>query len=269
MRTPCPGTVSGCPRTEIVRGSRDQIAPSAIASYGGEENAKAQAVPTAPWVPAGRSGLARPSGKEDRPTTTTTQKPNQANTLARVQALIAGTQKHFPNGQFTLGNVAYTTATLVPALQSLADALTAVSTAHASVKDAITALKGVNAKIMPLVQAYRRYILAAFANATQELADFGMSPAKARAPRTSAQKAATAAKLRATRTARGTTSKKQKLTVHGDVTGVQITPITASANASQPAQPQPAAPPVSTASNAPAPATAAPAATASTTVAAK
>ena len=30
--------------------ARDQIAPFAIASYGGEENAKAQAVPTAPWA---------------------------------------------------------------------------------------------------------------------------------------------------------------------------------------------------------------------------
>jgi hypothetical protein len=187
--------------------------------------------------------------------------------LARVQALIAGTQKHFPNGQFTLGNVAYTTATLVPALQSLVDALTAVNAAHASARDAITALKGVSAKITPLVQAYRRYVLAAFANATQELADFGMSPPKARAPRTSEQKAATVAKLRATRKARGTTSKKQKLEIQGDVTGVQITPITGSANASPTAAPQPAAQPASTASNAPAPATA-PAA-ASTTVAAK
>ena len=188
-----------------------------------------------------------------------------------MQALIAGTQKHFPNGQFTLGNVAYTTATLVSALQSLVDALTAVNTAHAALKDAIAALTATNAKIMPLVQAYRRYVSAAFVNATQELADFGMTPPKARAPRTSAQKAAAAAKLRATRAARGTTSKKQKLTVQGDVTGVQITPITASGNASTstPTPPQPAASPVSTASNAPAPATAAPATTASTTVAPK
>ncbi len=190
--------------------------------------------------------------------------------MARVQAIIAGTLKHFPNGQFTLGNVAYTTATLVPALQSLVDALTAVNTAHASLKDAIAALKGTSTKIMPLVQAYRRYVLAAFSNATQELADFGMTPPKAHAPRTSAQKAAAAAKLRATREARGTTSKKQKLTVHGDVTGVTITPITSSGNASQPAQPQPAAPPVPAASNAPAPVTTAPAAAAaSTTVASK
>jgi hypothetical protein len=35
--------------------------------------------------------------------------------LALVQGLISGTQKHFPSGSFTLGNVTYTTATLVQA----------------------------------------------------------------------------------------------------------------------------------------------------------
>jgi hypothetical protein len=197
--------------------------------------------------------------------------------LARVQALIAGTLKHFPNGQFTLGNAAYTTATLVQVLQSLVDALNAVNTAHASVKDAIAALKGVNTSAVPLMRAYRRYIQAAFATATQELADFGMTPPKARTQRTAEQKAAAAAKVRATRKARGTTSKKQKLAVHGDVTGVQITPVTNSSNTSPPTPPQPApaqtaetqpaAQPVSPASNAPSPATAL--AAASTTVAPK
>ena len=64
---------------------------------------------------------------------------------------------------------------------------------------------------------------------------------------TSEQYAARAAKARATREARGTTSAKQKLTVKGDVTGITVTPITA---------PTEAAPTVSTASSAPTPATA-------------
>jgi hypothetical protein len=49
---------------------------------------------------------------------------------------------------------------------------------------------------------------------------------KPRKPRTSEQLAATAAKIRATREARGTTSKKQKAQIHGNVTGVTITPVT-------------------------------------------
>jgi hypothetical protein len=191
--------------------------------------------------------------------------------LARVQALIAGTLKHFPNGQFTLGKAPYTTVTLVTALTSLVNALTAVNAAHAAVKDALAALEGVNATVVPLMRAYRSYIRATFASATQELADFGMTPPKGHAPRTAEQKAATAAKIRATRKARGTTSKKQKLAVHGDVTGVQITPVTDSGNASPPTPTQPAAQPASTASTAPVspPVTAAPAAAASTTVATK
>ena len=41
----------------------------------------------------------------------------KAAALAHVQALIAGTQKHFPNGSFTLGNTTYTSASLVQVLQ--------------------------------------------------------------------------------------------------------------------------------------------------------
>ncbi len=70
-------------------------------------------------------------------------KPNKAATLAQVQALIAGTEKHFPNGSFTLGNTAYTTATLVLALQSLEQGLAALSAAQANAKDAVTKFRSV------------------------------------------------------------------------------------------------------------------------------
>jgi hypothetical protein len=157
---------------------------------------------------------------------TSTSKPTKAAALAQVQALIAGTQKRFPNQTFTLGNTTFTTATLVQTLQSLAAAMTAVNTAEASAKDARTALQGVNAKVGPVLRDLRRVILAAFGNSTEALADFGLTPPKARAPRTAEQKAAAAAKLRATRAARGTASKKQKAAVKGNVTGIEIKPVT-------------------------------------------
>jgi hypothetical protein len=160
----------------------------------------------------------------------------KAAALARVQALIAGTQKHFPSGQFTLGNTVYTTASLVQLLQGLAAAMTAVNTAEASVKDALKALQGLSAIDTPVIQVYVRYVRAAFDSAAQTLADFGLEPPKARTPLTAEQKAAAVAKLRATRKARGTTSKKQKLAVTGNVTGVVVTPVTAPA-AEPPAQP--------------------------------
>jgi hypothetical protein len=163
----------------------------------------------------------------------TTSNPTRRTALARVQALIAGTQKHFPNDTLTFGNTAHTTATLVQALESLAGALVALSAAHAGVKDAGVALRGIEATVGPLARDYKRFILAAFGSATQTLADFGLQPPKARKPSTSEQRAVRLAKIRATRKARGTTSRKQKLAVKGDVTGVNITPVT-HASASSP-----------------------------------
>jgi hypothetical protein len=176
---------------------------------------------------------------------TTTSKPNKATALAQVRALIAGTQKHFPNGSFTLGNVAYTTATLTQALTSLENAHVAHNAAQASAKDGALTLKGIEANVAPLVRDYRRFLLATFSTAAQDLADFGLLPPKARKPLPSDKRAAATAKMRATRTARGTTSRKKKLAVKGDVTGVVIKPVTSTPTVS------PNAPPASNASSAP------------------
>ena len=171
----------------------------------------------------------------------TTSSQSKATALAQVQALIAGAEKHFPSGQFTLGGTTFTTASLVQALQGLANAMTALNAAQKGAKDALTALQSTETTVDPTLRAFRKLVLAAFASSTQTLADFGLQPPKARTPLTSEQKAAAAAKMRATRKARGTTSKKQKLTVSGNVTGVDITPVTA------PASPTPQAPTAPTA----------------------
>jgi hypothetical protein len=178
-----------------------------------------------------------------------TTRTTKAAALARVQALIAGTQKHFASAQFTLSNTVYTTASLVALLQSVADAITSLNAAQASARDAVKTAQGVEAKAAPVIRDYRRFVLATFGTSIQQLADFGMQPPKARAPRTVEQKATTAAKLRATRKARGTTSKKQKLAIKGDVTGITVTPVT-----TPQAAPSPAPQPASNASSAPSPA---------------
>jgi len=166
---------------------------------------------------------------------------SKASTLAQLQALITGLQKQFPNGQFTLGNTAFTTATLVQALQSLIDAINAVNTAQANAKVAVAALGVTAAKVGPIVLALKRNLLAMFGTATDTLALFGLEPRKAPAPRTGPEIAAAAAKAEATRIARGTTSKKKKLAVTGNVTGVTVTPITTPV-AAPPAQPATATP---------------------------
>jgi len=163
--------------------------------------------------------------------TTTTKATSKAATLAQLQAYITGLQKQLPNGSFTLVSTAYTTAAIVTALQGLITALTAVDTAQAGAKAALVAWQAEDAKWAPIILALKRTLLSMYANAPDTLAVFGLKPRKAPAPRTAAQKAATAAKAKATRQARGTTGKKQKLAVTGNVTGVTITPITAPAPA--------------------------------------
>jgi hypothetical protein len=174
----------------------------------------------------------------------TTKSNTKAAALAHVQALIAGTTKHFPSGSFTIGNTTYTSASLIPVLQGLANAMLARNAAETGAKDALTAEQAAQAQIVPIMRAYERLVLAAFANATQTLADFGLTPLKARTPLTTQQLAVRAAKAKATRAARGTTSKKKKLAIKGNVTGVIETPVTAPPEAA-PAAP---APPVTPAS---------------------
>ncbi len=177
--------------------------------------------------------------------TTSNRNRTKAAALAQVLALIAGTTKHLPNGSFTFGGVTYTAASLVQFLQGLANALTALGAAEAGAKDALAAERAARNQVGPVLLAYRRFLLLTFANSAQTLADFGLAPPKARAPLTTEQLAAKKAKADATRKARGTTGKKQKLAVKGNVTGVTVIPVTVPAAAAAPASPASPVPPAS------------------------
>jgi hypothetical protein len=174
----------------------------------------------------------------------TTTSKTKAAALAHVQALIAGTTKHLPSGSFTIGSTTYTSASLIQVFQGLANAMLARNAAETGAKDALAAEQAAQTQTGPILRAYERLVLAAFANSTQTLADFGVAPPKVPTPLTAQQLAVRAAKAKATRVARGTTSKKKKLAVKGDVTGVVVTPVTAP-TAATPAVP---APPVTPAS---------------------
>jgi hypothetical protein len=160
-------------------------------------------------------------------TTTTSKAKTQAETLAQLQALISGLQKQLPSGSFTLVSTAYTTAALVTALQGSVTALTAVTAAHAALKVTLAAWDAEDAKMGPVILALRRILQSMYADAPDTLAVFGLEARKVPAPRTAAEKAASAAKAAATRKARGTASKKAKSVISGNVTGITIIPITA------------------------------------------
>jgi hypothetical protein len=153
--------------------------------------------------------------------------PTKASALASVRAIIAGTQKHTPDGSLTFGNATYAAPSLVQMFQSLLDAMAAHDAAVAKARDEVLALRDVVTKVGPVLRAYRRFLVVTYGNATEKLADYGLEPAKAKAPLTSEQQAAAAAKVRATRKARGTTSKKQKAAIKGTVTAPAATPASA------------------------------------------
>src|ERR1019366_2520682 len=81
--------------------------------------------------------------------------------------------------------------------------------------------------LLSLMAALAAYVKLTYSESPDVLADFGLPPKKVATPLTTAQKAVADAKRAATRLARGTTSKKAKKAVKGDVVGVTVTPVKA------------------------------------------
>jgi len=165
-----------------------------------------------------------------------TAKPNKAKALASLQALIAGTQKNTPNDTLTFGGASYAASALIQLLQSLVTALLARDAGVATAKDLLLALRDVNAKVSPVVRAYKRFLRAKYGTANQTLADYGLAPDKAPAPLTGAQRVVATAKAKETRKLRGTLGKKQKAEIKATTV-----PAETPATPAQPAVPKPTA----------------------------
>jgi hypothetical protein len=111
----------------------------------------------------------------------------KASLAQRIRDLIAGTQKHSPNGSLTFGGQSFTEQSLVQALQSLADALAKVDAARANWQEALKHLTDVKATVVPLVGSYVSWIKATYGSAPATLGDYGLAPRKARTPLTAEQ----------------------------------------------------------------------------------
>jgi hypothetical protein len=144
-----------------------------------------------------------------------------------AKQLIAGTDKHLANlTQVMLAGGSFTPAQVTAQLQALVKLRTDVDAAKASTKAKIAAEKTDMPARRIFMDAVVSFVKAAFGNAPDVLADFGLHP-KARAPLTVEAKTAAAAKRKATRVARHTMGAKQKKGVKGAVTGIIVTPVTA------------------------------------------
>jgi hypothetical protein len=168
---------------------------------------------------------------------TVLSKRNKNGVAALAEQLAAGTQKRLStvNTIYVEGST-YTPAQVEALLQSLAKLRDSVDAAHAAYKGTLAEERSKGPALMAFFDAFVSYVEAAFRGQPEALADFGLQPKKPRKPLTAEQQAAAKAKGAATRKARGTMSKKQKLAIKGKVTGVVVTPVTepAAANAATP-----------------------------------
>ena len=162
----------------------------------------------------------------------------------QVTNIIAGTKKHFPNGsqQLTIDGATITVDQATAKMQTFVDNRDAVETTQAAATVKVAAEQEQAPALLVIIAAFVAFVRFTFGNAADALGDFDIPPLKVRTPMTAEAKAIAAAKATATRQARGTTSKKAKKSVKGNVTAqLVVTPAT-------PASPQaPVAAPAATA----------------------
>ena len=155
------------------------------------------------------------------------------------QKLIDGLNKHNQTiPSLIIGGTSYTTAAIVAVLQKRIDSAKTVVSSRATWQADVKADRDERTQTKTFVSGLRQALQVAFAGSIDTLADFGLKPRKARAPRTPEEKAAAAAKAKATRAARHTMGSKQKAKVKG--TAPQAAPAPSPSPATSPSAPKPA-----------------------------
>jgi hypothetical protein len=186
-------------------------------------------------------------------TSSTTTAPNRVSTQGKDQQVIVGIKQDLQTmSSLPLGGQTYTPSSLVAFIQSRIDAANAVLAAKANWLNASKTYEAIDTQATVVVRELRNLVIGAFGASSPKLADFGFTPTK-RKVQTPEEKAAAAVKRKATRVARGTLGKVQKLSIHGAPTPAPSA--AASAPATSPTVPAPTPQP------APAPAAQAPAPT--------
>jgi len=168
-------------------------------------------------------------------------KTGKAIVSTRAEDLGAGTTKHYTNPAQVLAfdGASIAVSAVTTKLQRIVTLRANTESAQAAAREAVAAEENELPALLAFMTSYTAFVKVTFGNTPTVLADFGLAPKKARTPPSPAAKVAAAAKRKATRAARGTTGPKKKLSVKGNVTGVQITPVTAPVAAASGPQPSP------------------------------
>jgi hypothetical protein len=144
----------------------------------------------------------------------------------QLQALVTNLTTRAPKTTFTVAGKPYLASKVVTLAQSVLTARGAISTAQGKLKNARNAGAEVEDEAIPIMSAVRGLLATMLSNDASALTDLMVAPRKAPTALTPKERLAATAKLRATRTARNTMSKKQKAKVKGNVTGIIVTPVT-------------------------------------------
>jgi hypothetical protein len=135
-----------------------------------------------------------------------------------LKAIDAGVLKDIPaKTPMTIDGTAMTPAQIDTQVQSYLATLAAADTAKAQYQTAVVARRNMQVEARNFYLQLKKVVIAYFGAQSAQLADFGLTPAKAKVPKTSAETAIIAAKAKLTREARGTTSKKAKSLINPGV----------------------------------------------------
>jgi hypothetical protein len=134
---------------------------------------------------------------------------------AELTNMDAGVLKDIPaKTTLTINGTAMTVAQIDTKLKGYITTIQAADAAKQQSTAAVTARKNMTVEARDFYLQLKKAVIAYFGAQSPQLDDFGLAPAKAKVPRTSAQKAISAAKAKLTREARGTLGKKQKAAVN-------------------------------------------------------
>ncbi len=160
---------------------------------------------------------------------------------ARFTTVAAGVKKNI-TGKVTIDGTAYTAVTLAAVFTAAANAIAAADSQHTQWLDSVDAMKKAVALANAVYKALKQFAIGQYGANQTILTGLGITLPKSGAERTAATKAVAAIKANATKEARGTTGKKQRKSVKGNV---QVT-ITATPTPTPPPATEPAATPVVT-----------------------
>ncbi len=127
----------------------------------------------------------------------------------------AGVLKDIPaKTSLTINGTAMTGAQIDTTLKGYIATIQAADAAKQQATAAVTARVNETVEARDFYLQLKKAVIAYFGAQSPQLDDFGLAPAKAKAPKTTAQKAIAAAKAKLTREARGTAGKKQKAAIN-------------------------------------------------------